>query len=307
MNGFLIVDKPAGITSFDVVRAVRRLAGTRKVGHAGTLDPMATGVLPVAAGSATRLLEYLMGGEKTYRATLKLGTTTDTQDAEGQVLQTRPWDHVTRDLLHRQLDDFRGAIEQLPPMYSAIKQNGQPLYKLARKGEEVERKTRRVTIHALELTAFEPPRVELLVTCSKGTYIRTLAADLGEALGCGAHLTALRRTRNGLFDETDSVSLDRLQALADSGDPLPWLSPTEALADWPAIEVAGPVLDRLRNGVAPAVDAVVLPPGLRSGQAVRFQNEAELVAIGDYSCCEDDETRCVLKILKVFPQVRALR
>jgi tRNA pseudouridine55 synthase len=209
-EGLLNIDKPAGITSHDVVAQVRRVAGVRRVGHAGTLDPIATGVLLVGVGRATRLIEYLVGRPKTYEARLRLGQATNTYDTEGEVVAERSFSHITSADIETHLALFRGQIEQRPPVYSAIKKDGQPLYKLARQGIEVEVPTRRVTIYALELLAYDVPFVDLRVTCSAGTYIRSLAHDLGEALGCGAHLTGLRRTAVGDFGIETAVSLPDL-------------------------------------------------------------------------------------------------
>ncbi len=210
LEGVLIVDKPAGITSHDVVNRVRRLAGLRRIGHAGTLDPLATGVLLLCLGRATRLVEYLVGQTKAYMAVLRLGQSTATYDAEGDVVAERPFAHVTPALVEEALAHFRGSIQQRPPAYSAIKQAGQPLYKLARQGVPVERPLRSVTISALQMTCWNPPFVQLALACSSGTYVRSLAHDLGEVLGCGAHLTALRRTAVGSFTLADAVPLDAL-------------------------------------------------------------------------------------------------
>ncbi|MCA9958378.1 MAG: tRNA pseudouridine(55) synthase TruB [Anaerolineales bacterium] len=212
MEGVLNLDKPEGMTSHDVVNRVRRVSGTRRVGHAGTLDPLATGVLLVCVGRATRLSEYLLGQSKTYVATIRLGQTTNTYDAEGEVVAERPFSHLTLSAITAALEQFRGPIQQLPPMYSAVKKNGQPLYKLARQGVEVERPLREVTIYQLDVQQWQPPDLQLVLTCSSGTYVRSLAHDLGEVLGCGGHITALRRTQVGVFSVADAVPLDNLTA-----------------------------------------------------------------------------------------------
>ena len=209
-EGLLNIDKPAGITSHDVVARVRRVAGVRRVGHAGTLDPLATGVLLVGVGPATRLIEYLVGQTKTYEAEVRLGQATNTYDAEGEVVAERPFSHITLAAITQTLDPFRGRIEQKPPIYSAIKKDGQPLYKLARQGIEVDVPTRQVTIYTLDLLGWDAPFLHLRVTCSAGTYIRSLAHDLGQVLGCGGHLTALRRTAIGSFTVETAVSLPDL-------------------------------------------------------------------------------------------------
>ncbi|GIK58303.1 MAG: tRNA pseudouridine(55) synthase TruB [Chloroflexi bacterium] len=208
-EGILNMDKPTGITSHDVVNRVRRVAGLRRVGHAGTLDPLATGVLLLCLGRATRLVEYMMGQPKTYEVVIRLGQNTDTYDAEGEVVAERPC-HITPYDLTTALAQFRGPIQQTPPLYSAIKKDGQPLYKLARQGKEVEIEARAVTIYQLEQLAFNLPLLTLRVVCSSGTYIRSLAHDLGEALGCGGHVAALRRTAVGHFTLDTAVPLGTL-------------------------------------------------------------------------------------------------
>ena len=206
IEGILVVDKATGMSSHDVVGRVRRVAGLRRVGHAGTLDPLATGVLLVCLGRATRLVEYLVGQPKTYVARVRLGQTTDSYDADGVVVNKRPLTFTPTDL-DNALAQFRGDIEQYPPMFSAVKRQGQPLYKLARQGIEVERPLRPVTIHELTLLHCELPFIDLQIRCSSGTYIRTLAHDLGEVLGCGGHIVALRRTAVGSFAIETAVSL----------------------------------------------------------------------------------------------------
>jgi tRNA pseudouridine55 synthase len=208
-DGVVVVDKPAGMTSHDVVDRVRRIFSEKRVGHAGTLDPDATGVLVLGLGRATRLLSYAQSAPKTYRAVAVLGTTTATLDAGGDIVDRRPVD-VDPKTLESVVAGFVGDIEQLPPMVSAVKVGGERLYKKARRGEDVERQPRSVTIYELEIVSFEPPDVTLLVECSSGTYVRTLVADIGERLGCGAHLGSLRRTTAGGFDEGDAVVLDTL-------------------------------------------------------------------------------------------------
>jgi tRNA pseudouridine55 synthase len=212
MDGVLAVDKPAGMTSHDVVDSVRKKLGTRKVGHAGTLDPDATGVLILGVGRATRLLSYAQEAPKRYRAVARFGSSTTTQDASGEVIEERPAD-IDRTDVEREAKAFVGDIEQVPPMVSAVKVGGERLYRMARRGEEVERPARPVTIHDLRVTGFsegEVPEAELDVECSAGTFVRTLINDLGAALGCGAHMAELRRTEAGGFAEGDLVQLDDL-------------------------------------------------------------------------------------------------
>jgi len=244
--GILNVDKPLGWPSPDVVALVRRLSGQRQVGHAGTLDPLATGVLLVALGAATRLAEYLMHGRKCYLARVRLGIRTTTDDAEGQIVLTRPTDGLTRERVDAALAGLRGTIRQVPPSYAAIKQGGVPAYKLARRGQAAELPAREVRIDGLALLSdegrSEPPSVdktpllELLVWCGAGTYIRALARDLGEALGCGGHLQSLRRLSSGAFDVEEAVGVTALRRLAAEGrlHERPYAM-DEAVASWPAL------------------------------------------------------------------------
>jgi tRNA pseudouridine55 synthase len=218
LDGILNINKPAGKTSFGVVAAVKRLTGERHAGHAGTLDPDATGVLPVCLGKATRIVEFLMDNRKTYRADIELGKTTDTYDGSGKVVHQGDTSGVDINKVEQALEAFRGNIEQTPPMYSALKHQGQPLYQLARAGVNVERRSRTVKIYRLELVAWQSPLVTLEIKCSKGTYIRSLANDLGEALGCGAYLKSLIRTRYGIFGIEETISLTQLEEAVKKGD-----------------------------------------------------------------------------------------
>lgn len=217
MNGIVIVDKPAGWTSQDVTARLRRVFNTRRIGHGGTLDPMATGVLPVFVGRATRGVEFFEHAEKSYEAVLRLGITTDTEDITGTVLQRREA-NITRETLEAALEAFRGEILQVPPMYSALKVNGQKLCDLARKGKEVERAPRPITIHELELLELDGSLARLRVRCSKGTYIRTLCKDIGEALGCGGCMEALRRTCAGEYTIDEAVPLETLLTAENPGE-----------------------------------------------------------------------------------------
>lgn len=239
MDGVLVVDKPPGRTSHDVVGAVRRVSGgrKRKVGHAGTLDPDATGVLVVCLGRATRLVPFVQASRKTYDARMRLGVTTSTLDASGEVLEVRDASGVDEQQVCEALKGFLGPIEQIPPMVSAVRIGGERLYKKALRGEVVERAPRPVTIHDLVLEDFvpgPPPEASFLVTCSAGTYVRTLAADVGEALGVGAHLVSLRRLASGRFSVEDAVDLDKVAELAEAGrlhEAL--ITPADAMADYP--------------------------------------------------------------------------
>lgn len=261
MHGVLVVDKPKGITSFDVVREVRRALGVKKVGHTGTLDPMATGVLPVCIGDGTKIAQFITEATKAYDATVKLGATTDTLDAEGKTLETRPVPHLTRELLEAALERFRGPIQQVPPMYSAIKVGGKRLYELARAGEEVERQPRAVTVFELVLRDFSADEVKLSVRCSKGFFVRTLAADLGEALGCGAHLCALRRTQSGPFVLAQAIPLTEVTKTSQL------VGLNDSLKDLPSLPVTDAEAARVRHGgvveVSPTLTGVhrVIEPG----------------------------------------------
>jgi tRNA pseudouridine55 synthase len=235
VDGILSVLKPAGKTSFAVVSMVRRWSGERRVGHAGTLDPDATGVLVVCLGQAARIVEYLAGAGKTYQAEIELGVTTDTYDAAGKVVGRSDPSSVTEEQVSRVLESFRGIIAQVPPMHSAIHHKGKRLYQLAREGVEVEREPRQVNISRLDLLAWQPPVVTVEVDCSGGTYIRSLAQDIGTALGCGAHLKRLVRLKSGTFNIYDAVPLAVLEEAFRGDDWQSYIHPIdEVLLDWPA-------------------------------------------------------------------------
>ena len=245
LEGVLVVDKPGGMTSHDVVNRIRRVAGTRRVGHAGTLDPLATGVLLVCVGRATRLVEYLVGQSKTYVTTVRLGQVTNTYDAGGEVVQERPVSHITSTQIIQALAQFRGTIQQKPPIYSAIKKDGQPLYKLARQGKDVVVPLREVMIYDLSLLAVDLPEIELEMTVSSGMYVRSLAHDLGEVLGCGGHVATLRRTAVGDFLVKNAVALDTL-TVDNVGDFLQ--SMTTAVAHLPRLDLNVSETAELTNG-----------------------------------------------------------
>ena len=247
-NGILVIDKSAGWTSQDVAAKLRGVFHERRVGHGGTLDPMATGVLPVFIGRATRAAEFLESAEKEYVAGLRLGVVTDTQDTSGTVLETNSV-CVTRAQLEAALRQFLGPIEQIPPMYSAIKINGQKLYELARRGQEVARKPRSITIHALELLEGEGADWTIRVRCSKGTYVRTLCHDLGRALGCGGCMSSLRRTRAGSFTLAQAVTMQQVLDFAAGQDPQQLLMPVDAVfAAHPPLIVTLGQAAKLKNG-----------------------------------------------------------
>ncbi len=273
MRGLFNVNKPLDMTSHDVVAAVRRIVQTRRVGHAGTLDPRATGVLLLLVGPATRLSQYVMGTRKTYRAVVRLGETTTTYDTEGEVVA---WQPIPEDLIEANgpdlaiLSQFQGTISQVPPMYSAIKVQGKKLYQLARQGKAIERKPRTVTIDRLDVLAWQPPDLTLEVVCSAGTYIRSLAHDMGQALGCGGHLRALTRTATGAFHVEESHSLEELRALAAEGrlhEAL--LPPKAALYMMPFVRLHPAQVQRVRHG-----QAVALPPSFVEAQASDGQIQA---------------------------------
>ena len=255
MNGIVIIDKPAGWTSQDVTARLRRVFGTRRIGHGGTLDPMATGVLPVFVGRATRGVEFFEHAEKTYETELLLGVATDTEDTTGTVLFRREVS-VTQEQLDGTLERFRGEIMQIPPMYSALKVNGQKLCDLARKGRQVERQPRPVTVHELTLLSREGDTLHLRVRCSKGTYIRTLCADIGEALGCGGCMQALRRTQAGEYTIAEAVPL---QQLLEAAEPETYLRDVDTMfRGYPGVKLTVNQEKRCRNGNAFSVS---LPGG----------------------------------------------
>ena len=255
MNGIVIIDKPAGWTSQDVTARLRRVFGTRRIGHGGTLDPMATGVLPVFVGRATRGVEFFEHAEKTYETELLLGVATDTEDTTGTVRARREVS-VTQARLDEVLERFRGEIMQIPPMYSALKVNGQKLCDLARKGRQVERQPRPVTIHELTLLSREGDTLRLRVRCSKGTYIRTLCADFGEALGCGGCMQALRRTQAGEYTIAEAVPL---QQLLEAAEPETYLRDVDTMfRGYPGVKLTVNQEKRCRNGNA---FSVTLPAG----------------------------------------------
>lgn len=278
VNGILLLDKPVGITSNAALQTVKRLFNARKAGHTGSLDPQASGLLPICFGEATKMSGYLLDADKCYEGTCKLGVRTITGDAEGNVIETRPVRETDAAGVEQVLARFRGEIEQVPPMHSAVKVNGQPLYKLAHQGLEIERKARTVTIYELEAIRLEGDELDIRMRCSKGTYVRTLAEDIGEALGCGAHLSALRRTAAGPFNIEDAVSLAQLERLAEDGpaelDKL--LLPMEhALQNWPAVTVTDNSAYYLAQG-----QAVLVPQAPTSGWVRLFAGNERFLGVG---------------------------
>ena len=273
VDGVLLLDKALGLSSNDALQKARRLFSAAKGGHTGTLDPLATGLLPLCFGEATKFSADLLDADKTYEATLRLGVVTDSGDAEGQVIATHAVAVGEADL-QRVLPAFAGDILQVPPMHSALKRDGRPLYELARQGIEVERAARPVTIHALDVLAFAGDELRLSVSCSKGTYIRVLAADIGGALGCGAHLTALRRTRVGDLTLAGATTLAELEALDEAARPT-WLRPVDALLQsLPRIDLSGEAEARFRHG-----NPVELPAGLAG--KIRVYAGGALIGVGE--------------------------
>jgi tRNA pseudouridine55 synthase len=247
VDGVLLLDKPTGISSNAALQKARWLFNAAKAGHTGTLDPLATGLLPLCFGEATKFAGELLDADKAYHATVRLGIVTDTADAEGQVLATRPVTAGEADV-RALLPRFTGRQQQIPPMHSALKRDGTPLYELARQGIEVERVARDITIHSLEFLGWGGDRFDLAVSCSKGTYIRTLAADIGTALGCGAHLAALRRTRVGALDVAGALSLDQIEATAVGARDSLLMPPDALLVDVPGVQLSEQEVTRLMLG-----------------------------------------------------------
>ena len=277
VSGILLLDKPLGLSSNHALQHVKRLFDARKAGHTGSLDPLADGMLPICLGDATKLSAFLLDADKYYRFRVRLGQTTATGDTEGEILQTRPTDGIDVQQIESVLTLFRGEIEQMPPMYSALKHQGKRLYELAREGVEVAREPRTVQIRELTLLAVDLPEFDLQVHCSKGTYVRALATDIGEALGCGAHVTALRRTGVGPYTGYPMYTMDALEAEAQQGmaalDAL--LLPIDtALAGWPEVRVSADTAFYLKQG-----QAVLVPKAPTEG-LVRIYQGDDFLAVG---------------------------
>jgi tRNA pseudouridine55 synthase len=273
VSGVFVIDKPVGLTSHDVVQIVRRGTGIRRAGHTGTLDPRASGVLVVLLGPAVRLSEFVSASDKSYQATIRLGSRTETYDTESEPSEEMPV-NVTEDEFIELIKGYEGEIEQVPPPYSAVKVDGEKAYDRARKGEEVDLEPRLINVYHLDLLEWAPPEVVVDVKCSSGTYVRSLANDIGEALGIGAHLVGLRRTSSGQFTLRDSISLRRLREAFDTGTWAQHLIPAaEALSDWYTIELDGETLEKVRNGHRiPAEDGA-------TGWARAISEQGDLVAL----------------------------
>ncbi len=283
VDGILLLDKPLGISSNAALQKVRYLFNAKKAGHTGSLDPLATGVLPICFGQASKVTSYLLNSNKRYTCTLDLGNTTTTGDKEGDILQTReikPFDDAVLESIFR---SFRGDITQIPPMYSALKHNGQPLYKLARQGIEIKRKEREITIHKLDLIEFTNESITLDVKCSKGTYIRTLGQDIGEALGCGAHLGMLRRTEVEPFDCGKLYTIEEIEELSINNDLEKTLLEIDtALQEYPSVTLSDEDVTRIQHGLKADIKA------LPNSEMIRLYTKSkEFIGIG--RCSSDDK------------------
>lgn len=276
VNGVLLLDKPVGMTSNHALVAAKRLFNAEKAGHTGTLDPFATGLLPLCFGEATKFAQDLLDADKTYEATVQLGVTTTTGDTEGEVVETKPVD-VSREQVDAVLVTFRGPIKQVPPMHSALKRDGKPLYEYAREGITLEREARDVTIHALELIEFLPSQLKLRVTCSKGTYIRVLGEDIGAALGCGAHLTALRRTGIDTLDLSRAITLDELSADPEAERAARLLPVDALLSKFPHIELDAELTGRFRQGQRIALNRAGIAAPFDEGRVRVYDNARNLL------------------------------
>lgn len=296
MTGFVFLNKDEGITSFFAASRLRRLFSTKKVGHTGTLDPMATGVLPVAVGGATRFIDFIPDSDKAYRARFLLGRTTDTLDITGEVL-TENEVNVKRDDIEKILPEFTGEIFQVPPMYSALKKDGVRLYDLARQGIEVEREKRKITIYSLELTSYEGENeFEIDVSCSKGTYIRTLIDDIGRRLGCGAVMTGLIRTRANGVDLADCLSLEELGALCEKGEPESSLHTVDSLLPYDIIKVTDNQAKRFSNGGE--LDCARLKITPEEGLYKVYSHGGAFLGLGEIT---EDKTQ--LKVRRVYVEL----
>ncbi len=293
ISGIVVLDKAPGISSNGALQEVKRLFEANKAGHTGSLDPLATGVLPLCLGEATKVSQFLLNSDKAYRARLQFGVRTDSGDSEGEVIESCDDFEVTAKQVEEALTQFEGEIDQLPPMHSALKVNGEPLYKKARKGEWVERETRKVKIYRIEMSAFATDQAEIEVACSKGTYIRTIADDLGQILGCGAHIVALRRTQAGVFTEADCVSVDTLRRCKEAGGleaiDSQLVAMDKAIGDLPEVNLPSITASHIKNG-QPVIVRHLPEEGL-----VRLYEEERFIGIG----CIDDDGRVAPKRLIV--------
>lgn len=281
MQGVLNIIKPPHMTSHDVVAIARRSLGTKKIGHTGTLDPMAAGVLPICIGRATKIVELIQEDKKTYRCELTLGAVTDTQDVWGEILESKSYDHVTEDQVREVIQTFIGEIDQIPPMFSALKVNGKKLYELAREGVTVERESRRRTIFNIDFIKMNENKVWLDVQCSKGTYIRTLCHDIGDKLGCGAYMSFLLRTATGMFTLENGIDVEKLQSFKSNPECIDehMLSVDQALCELPSAVAPKKLEGKLRNGVRIDLAPYCDPQTMKVDQLVRIYIEDDFLGI----------------------------
>ncbi len=303
MNGFIVIDKPEGITSHSVVHSARKIFGIKKAGHTGTLDPFATGVLPVALGEATKAIPFLDESVKEYSAVMRLGISTDTQDCTGTIIRECSYGHITDEVVRNSFSRFIGAIRQVPPMFSALKRSGVPLYKLARQGLDIPRESREITIFSLTVEKIDLPNIYFMVRCSRGTYVRTLASDLGDELGCGAHLSSLRRTASGIFTIDEAVTLKEL-ALLNCTEYLKdkIISPYRSLAHYKNFELTDKGARMVRNGALPDMDGFQSVPhnSLQAGEKITLSYSEKLLAVAENVFHHWSGDRSNLRLLRVF-------
>ncbi|MSQ48053.1 MAG: tRNA pseudouridine(55) synthase TruB [Deltaproteobacteria bacterium] len=292
LHGILLIDKPEGVTSAAVVRTVKKTLAVERVGHLGTLDPFASGLLPICLGEGTKIAQFLMVERKAYRGTIRLGAETDTYDITGTVTRTAPVSALPLELLQEMVRRFSGESWQTPPMYSALKHQGTPLYKLARRGVEIDREPRKIVIEHFALAAIEDSLLQFSLVCSKGTYIRTLAVDIGQALGCGAYLATLRRTGFGPFGIEQTVPLDECAPLLERGT-LPVLSLTTALQHYPAVVITTEVATLVRQGRQDILSQVLPQPNDLNEPTQMLGPDGTLVAMVQH---RDGQWQC----LRVF-------
>ncbi len=279
LDGILLLDKPLGVSSNEVLQDIKRMFNAQKAGHTGSLDPLATGLLPICFGEATKISAFLLDSDKSYLTECQLGVRTSCGDAEGEVVERRDVPDFTSEQIQRVIQNFVGKISQLPPMHSALKKNGVPLYKLARQGIEIERETREVNIYSIDDISLSGDKLKFMVRCSKGTYIRTLVEDIGEALGCGAHVTGLRRADVGVFHLDNSVTFDVLKTLRDEKAFVAmddYIMPMQhALNDWPGLELTNDAAYYLRQG-----QPVLVPRAPTDGWVRLFEKEGDFLGVG---------------------------
>ncbi|HET6420346.1 MAG TPA: tRNA pseudouridine(55) synthase TruB [Geobacteraceae bacterium] len=303
MNGFIVIDKPEGITSHTVVHSVRKILGIKKAGHTGTLDPFATGVLPVALGDATKAITFLDESIKEYTAAMRLGISTDTQDCTGNIIREGSYGHITEEIVRNSFSRFVGTTRQVPPMFSALKRSGVPLYKLARQGLDIPRESREIKIFSLTVKKIDLPSIYFMVRCSRGTYVRTLASDIGDVLGCGAHLSSLHRTASGIFTIDEAVTLEELALLNGTGcleDKI--MSPYRSLSHYKNFELTDKGARMVRNGALPDVDGFQNVPhnSLQAGERIILSCGEKLLAVAENLYIDRSGDRSNFRLLRVF-------